>query len=60
MTKILCATIWALALIFIAFLARDGVIEQESAATLVLVLPVLATMQISGKLGRRACLGSNS
>lgn len=50
MTKPLTAMLWALAIIFTAFLASEGVIDEDSATTLLLVLPILAAMQLTGRM----------
>ncbi|XUU61513.1 hypothetical protein ACRAQ6_04380 [Erythrobacter sp. HA6-11] len=49
MTKPLQAMIWALAIVFVATLAGQGAIENGSATTLMIVLPLIASMQLSNR-----------
>ena len=45
------AMLWALAIIFVALLSARGAIGQSSATTLMIVLPLLATLQLGGRMG---------
>ena len=56
MCKTLFALIWAAAILGIALLANDAGINGDSAATLLIVLPLLAVMQMSGRIGCGPCL----
>ena len=55
MTKPLFALIWAAAMLGIALVANQGAIDADRAATLLIVLPLLAVMQMSGRMGCGPC-----
>ena len=56
MTQIAKALIWAAAIILFAIASASGLVESETARTMMIVLPILAWAAIGGKscLPRRA------
>lgn len=58
MSKTLSASLWALAIIFAAWLASTGSIEKDNASLLMLILPLLATLQLSGVQRAHSCKGA--
>ena len=58
MTKSLQAMLWALAIILVAIMATKEMVSESSATTLMLVLPMLASIQLAGDLKVRPCLWS--
>lgn len=57
MTKIFQAVIWAAIMVVVALLVRKDSIDDGSATTLLIVIPLIAYMQISGCWGCRLGLG---
>ncbi len=49
MPQILRAICWALAILGVAFADRAGLITSDMANTLIIVLPVMAVLSLSGK-----------
>ena len=53
---ILFALAWASVIIGVALAGNAGIISQSSTKTLVIVLPVLATISL-GSMSRKSCCG---
>lgn len=57
MLRFFPAVLWAFVLICVGLLARKGVIDEGSAKTLLIVIPLVAYMQLFGRRACRPCLG---
>lgn len=56
MSTVTKAIIWAAAIIIFAILAATGLVEEDMARTMLIILPILAWTTISGQWSCRLCL----